>query len=107
MANKKTKKKKKINFRLIGIVFFICALLYIWYYASQHNQWMELTKENQTLDNERIELEKQLSKKQRDQNVILSDEAIFQKASKDLLMHRARINERNYLPDPREWKPQE
>lgn len=109
MADKKSKKKKinkRKRQRFWLIIGFIVAFIYIWYYASQNSQWAELTKSNQLLESEKNELEQILSKKQKDQTIILSDEAVNEKATKDLKMHRARINERFYLPDPRDWKPE-
>lgn len=110
MANskpKKTNKTKRVaRQRLWLIIGIIIAFVYIWYYASQHGQWAELTKSNQLLESEKKELEQILSKKQRDQTIVLSDEAVNDKATKDLNMHRAKINERFYLPDPRDWKPE-
>ncbi len=103
---KKSKAKKVARQRFWLTLGIIIAFVYIWYYASQHGQWAELTKSNQLLESEKKELEKILSEKQRDQTIILSDEAVNEKASKELYMHRAKINERFYLPDPRDWKPE-
>ena len=103
---KKSKTKMIARQRFWLIIGVLVVFVYIWYYASQHGQWAELTKSNQLLESEKKELEKILSEKQRDQTIVLSDEAVNEKATKELNMHRAKINERFYLPDPRDWKPE-
>lgn len=105
-ASKRKGARRKSRRRLLIFLGFTIAFVYIWYYAAQNSQWAGLTKINQLLESEKNELEQILSKKQKDQTIILSDEAVNDKATKDLKMHRARINERFYLPDPRDWKPE-
>jgi hypothetical protein len=102
----KMSKKKKTPWRLITIIGVIVGLIYVWFYASQYGQWADLTKQTKLLESENSELETQIAKLGREQTIIISDEAVFQKATKELQMHRARINERDYLPDPRDWKPE-
>ena len=99
-------KKKKTPWRLIIIIGVIVGLVYIWFYASQYGQWADLAKQNKLLETENSELETQIAKLRREETIIVSDEAVFQKATKELQMHRAKINERNYLPDPRDWRPE-
>lgn len=105
-AGRRIKARRKSRQRLWIIAAFVIAFIYIWYYAAQNSQWAELTKINQLLESEKNDLEQILSKKQKDQTIILSDEAVNEKATKELKMHRAKINERFYLPDPRDWKPE-
>jgi cell division protein FtsL len=103
---RKFNRRKIAKTRLILIAVLLVAIAYVWFYACQHGQWAALTKKNKQIQSENMELEKQIAKKQLDRTIILSDEAVNQKASAELKMHRARINERFYLPDPREWKPE-
>lgn len=107
IKSKKISKRKIARTRLILVAILLVAIAYVWFYASEHGQWAAMTKKNKQIQAENMELEQQIAKKQLDRTIILSDEAVSQKATTDLKMHRARINERFYLPDPREWKPEQ